>query len=232
MDGMIRFLLLGVPVSIHPSLWLTLALLGWSFAAPSVTGTALFLLAGFISLLVHEMGHALVGRWLSGGEPKVCLAWLGGDCCNPTAVFTRWQGIVMTAAGPLSTIAVGVLVMLGLMGVTHSAADGFWLSVQFLFGVVPQGCLDLMHPSTLFFCVYLIQVSFWWAVLNLLPIFPLDGGQIMHGLMKSPRRMHCISMIVSGVCAILFFMMGTLLLSAMMGFLAYFNYRFHRHTHY
>lgn len=230
MRPMIHFMLLRVPVSIHPSSWLALALLGWSLASPSVTGVALFVVAGFISTLTHEMGHALVGRWLAGGEPKVCLAWLGGDCCNAEAKFTRMQGVVMTAAGPLVSVAVGLLVVPWLMWEMRSVSMGAWLSVQFLMGVVPEGCLEVMKPSMAFFCAYMIQVSIWWAVMNLLPIFPLDGGQIMHGLMKSPRRMHGISMIVSTVVMLLFFLLRVPLAAICMGFLAYFNYRFYQHT--
>lgn len=230
MRQMIHFLLLRVPVSIHPSIWLALALLGWSLASPSVTGVALFVVAGFINTLAHEMGHALVGRWLAGGDPKVCLAWLGGDCCNATAEFTRMQGVVMTAAGPLVSLAVGLLVVPWLMWEMKSVSMGAWLSVQFLTGVVPEGCLEVMNPPMAFFCAYMIQISVWWAVLNLLPIFPLDGGQIMHGLMKSPRRMHCISMVVSTVAMLLFYLLRVPLAAICMGFLAYFNYRFYQHT--
>ena len=109
---MIRFSLFGVPVSIHPTLWLTLAILGRAFLIVSLVDVVcvlLFIIAAFLVLLAHEMGHALVGRYLGGGQPSVYLAWLGGDCTNETARLTRLQGVVMTAAGPLSSLAVGGL---------------------------------------------------------------------------------------------------------------------------
>ena len=99
---MIRFTLFGVPVSIHPTLWLTLAVLGRIFAVTSMVDlicVLLFIISAFVVLLAHEMGHALVGRRLGGGQPSVYLAWLGGDCTNETARLTRWQGVMMTAAG-------------------------------------------------------------------------------------------------------------------------------------
>ena len=69
MWAMIRFTLFGVPVSIHPTLWLTLAFLGRAFFATSMVefmGSLLFIVAAFAVLLAHEMGHALVGRKLGG----------------------------------------------------------------------------------------------------------------------------------------------------------------------
>ena len=114
---MIRFTLFGVQVSIHPTLWLTLAILGRAYCVSSVVelmSALLFIVSAFVILLAHEMGHALVGRRLGGGYPCVYLAWLGGDCTNETARLTRMQGVVMTAAGPLASLAVGVIAYLGL----------------------------------------------------------------------------------------------------------------------
>ena len=66
---MIRFTLFGVQVSIHPTLWLTLAILGRAYCVSSVVelmSALLFIVSAFVILLAHEMGHALVGRRLGG----------------------------------------------------------------------------------------------------------------------------------------------------------------------
>ena len=63
---MIRFTLFGVPVSIHPTLWLTLAILGRIFAVTSMVDlicVLLFVISAFVVLL----GAAL---WLTAAPPK------------------------------------------------------------------------------------------------------------------------------------------------------------------
>ncbi|MBQ4614541.1 MAG: site-2 protease family protein [Akkermansia sp.] len=225
---MIRFTLLGIPVSIQPAVLLTLSLLGWVFAvetAPVWLCVALFAVAGFICLLSHEMGHALVGRMLGGGNPRVVVSWLGGDCCNADGVFTRMQGVVMTAAGPLFTLLEAGVATLLLCLLCGNVQDGLHLAHSAIFGKIPEAYLAAYSPSLLLFAAYMVQVGFWWAVINLLPIFPLDGGQIMHGLMDSPRLMHVISLSVAIICMLFCMAMGFWLMIIFLGFLAYLNYR-------
>ena len=226
MEGMIRFTLFGVSVSIHPSLWGMLAVLGWAFSVPGIPvalSVCLFAVVAFFCLLIHEMGHALVGRHLGGGTPEVALSWLGGDCCNATAVFTRPQGIFMTLAGPLATLSFcGLSLALSafLSGGTFFVGTLSCITGQ----VAPQG--SALYPASVtVFLFYAVQISFWWTLLNLLPVFPLDGGQLMHGLMASSRRMHRISLGVAAPVAVAAALTDMWLLAILMSFLAYFNYR-------
>lgn len=232
---MIRFTLFGVPVSIHPSLWLTLAVLGGALGAGSMIhllSVCLFVIAGFFCLLCHEMGHALVGRRFGGGEPRVYLAWLGGDCNNPRARMTRMQGVIMTAAGPLASLALGLLA-LGLLCVyVGNTATGLSLGMDFMFGIMPQEAADLGSPLALFFFLYLIEVSFWWSVLNLIPVFPLDGGQILNGLMRSPRQVHAISLAIACLLSLFFLVLGVWLMAILMVMLAVLNHNFRRQAPY
>lgn len=225
---MIRLSLFGIPVSIQPAVLLMLGLLGWGLAeetAPLWLCVTLFAVAGFICLLSHEMGHALVGRMLGGGHPRVVVSWLGGDCCNADGVFTRMQGVVMTAAGPLFTLLEAGVAALYLCLLCGDVQEGGQLAYAAIFGCVSPAYLEIYSPAAVLFACYMVQIGFWWAVLNLLPIFPLDGGQIMHGLMASPRRMHMISLVVA-LCGIVFSLaLGFLLMAVFLAFLAYLNYR-------
>lgn len=232
---MIRFSLLGVPVGIHPTLWITLALLGGGFNIARVgdlLGVALFVVAGFICLLAHEMGHALVGRRLGGGHPEIHLAWLGGDCTNMDARLTRTQGIVMTAAGPLASLSVGLLATLLLGVYVGDLSVGGVLALNFMWGRLPMELLEGYPAMAIYFFVFTIEISFWWTVLNLLPVFPLDGGQIMQGLMRSPRLMHTISFSAALVLTLFFLVLGAWLMCFLMGVLAVFNYRMLRQCPY
>lgn len=230
---MIRFTLFGVQVSIHPTLWLTLAILGRAYMVSNMVelmSALLFIIAAFVVLLMHEMGHALVGRRLGGGEPSVYLAWLGGDCTNETARLTRLQGVVMTIAGPLASLAVGLVTYLILCLYVGDFGLASVLSVGFAFGVMPAEVLMAYPPLAMFFFFYLIEVSFWWTILNMLPIFPLDGGQIMQGLMKSRVQMHAISLAVAIVLSLAFAVLGLWLLSIFMILLAVLNHKFYQES--
>ncbi len=230
---MIRFTLFGVQVSIHPTLWLTLAILGRAYMVSNLVelmSALLFIIAAFVVLMMHEMGHALVGRRLGGGAPSVYLAWLGGDCTNETARLTRMQGVVMTAAGPLASLAVGLVTYLILCLYVGDFGLASVLSVGFAFGVMPAEVLMAYPPLAMFFFFYLIEVSFWWTILNMLPIFPLDGGQIMQGLMKSRVQMHAISLTVAIVLSLAFAVLGLWLLSIFMILLAVLNHKFYQES--
>ena len=73
-------------------------------------------------------------------------------------------------------------------------------------------------------------MSFWWTILNMLPIFPLDGGQIMQGLMKSRVQMHAISLTVAIVLSLAFAVLGLWLLSIFMILLAVLNHKFYQES--
>ena len=228
---MIRFSLFGVPVSIHPTLWLTLAILGRAFLIASLVDVVcvlLFIIAAFLVLLAHEMGHALVGRYLGGGQPSVYLAWLGGDCTNETARLTRLQGVVMTAAGPLSSLAVGGLAYVVLSLYVGSFSMGGAMAGDFALGCISADVVMNYPPLAMFFFFYLIEISCWWTLLNLLPVFPLDGGQIMQGLMKSRLQMHAISLAAAVVMALASAVLGLWLLMVFMLLLAVLNHKIYK----
>ena len=223
---MISFTLFRVQITIHPSLWVMLILLGWLFVGFS-TGlerVALFSVALFFCLLIHEMGHAVVGRYLGGGQPEVLLAWLGGDCCNETARLTRLQGVLMTLAGPLSSLLPVLIIAAILSCSLGSFSEGVSETLDFITGHASGRLAELFPPMMLVFAIYLVQVCVCWSLLNLLPVFPLDGGQVMHGLMNSAQSMHRISLLFACVFALCFVLLGSLWMGLIMSTLAILNY--------
>lgn len=231
---MVRFRLFDIPISISPSLWLVLALLGGGLymdSSADLLPVALFVIAGFTSLLVHELGHAVVGRVLGGGHPQIHMAWLGGVCHNPDGRWTRREGIVMTAAGPMASLALGALAVVFLGLWLGDAALGLRLAWAVIWPAgahLSQGdiaYLATMNGGMFTLLANVIWISFWWSVLNLLPVYPLDGGQIMGGLMNSARKLHMSSMIVALVCLVLALLFQFLLLAFFMFYFAIFNFR-------
>ena len=162
---MVRFSIFGIPVRVHPFFWLTLAIIGgalWTDSAQGVLQVALFVMAGFISIMVHELGHALTARKF-GAHSEIVLQAFGGYAAYSGVRMTRPQSFTITAAGPAVQIALGVLVLM----------------------VLRQ--LSGLNMNVAYFLLVLVWVSLVWAVLNLLPILPLDGGQMLNAILGPER---------------------------------------------
>lgn len=96
----ISFRLFGTRVIIQPWFWVTLALIGWPYFG--VGGAPLLLvwvLAGFISILLHEFGHVWIGR-VFGSDGHIILRAFGGVAIGSANFTSAWKRIAVTAAGP------------------------------------------------------------------------------------------------------------------------------------
>jgi Zn-dependent protease len=199
---MVQFSIFGIPVQVQPFFWITLAILGGALEASSATamlGIALFVIAGFISILVHELGHALTARKF-GAYSQITLQAFGGYAAFSGVRLTRPQSFAVTAAGPAIQILLG-------------------LAVWFLLPHLPP-----LTPYAAYFLVTLMRISLFWALLNLLPILPLDGGQMLHALL-GPARIR-ITLWVTLIVALLvglyiFERSNSLLFSLFMGMFAW-----------
>lgn len=225
---MIRFKLIGMPIHIHPTFWA--ATLAWgvgvTLGEPHPVCVLYFALALFICLLVHECGHALAGRLLAQGEVGVFLSWLGGTCCcEKEPQCSLRQGIMITLAGPLSGLLIAGAIYGWLAVEQQSAASAAELAGQLMQGQVPAELIDRGPGLMWMFAAYLLQISVVWGALNLLPIYPLDGGLMMHELMGNTHLAHSISMGATCLLALVFMAFGIWALAGFMLVLSYYNYR-------
>lgn len=203
---MVRFTLFGIPVEIQPWFWLTLALIGGIGGADTPAGLLallLFVLAGFISVLVHEFGHALTGKHF-GAKTAITLHAFGGYATFPVGKFTRGQDFLVTAAGPAIQIVLGGVFLLLL-----------------LFG-------PAVSPMATTFVTYMAWISIFWAVLNLIPVIPLDGGRLMSSIL-GPRQIELalkISMATGVIGAVLLYKFtGSILFPIFLGMMAFQNWQ-------
>ena len=199
---MIRFELFRFPVAIHWFFWLTCFLLGGGATAQGADWIRVVIWTGvvLVSIMIHELGHALAGRHF-GAYPQIALHGLGGLTCFPGVIFKRKENILVSAAGPAASLGLGTLI---------------WLITP----LVPIG-----YPLTGTLIVYGLWVNFGWSILNLLPIQPLDGGQILRDILGPKRRqITCgIGFIVGVSIAILAIKAHLYIMAILMGFLAYQN---------
>ncbi|MBA2116964.1 site-2 protease family protein [Bremerella alba] len=208
----LHFSLLNVPVRVHPLFWLVALLMGFNGGDPKTV--LLWIVAVFVSILVHEMGHALVIRWY-GWSPSVVLYSFGG-----LAIYTphlqsnygpgrskrnKWTQIIISLAGP----GAGFL----LAGILIAVCWGTGLaSIQVLrFGetMIPSGYMMIRGPNLtneyiLLLISQLLYINIFWGLVNLLPIWPLDGGKISRELFQMADGGMAIrnSLILSIICAI------------------------------
>jgi len=204
---MFRFMIFNIPVSVQPWFWLTLAFISGQLFVDSAKGIVfllLFLVAGFVSVLVHELGHALTAQHF-GKRPEIVLQAFGGYATYNNAVpLSRKQSLMVTAAGP------GIQIVLGLI------ALAVWRS------------LPTMDPNLNYFLTVLAAISLIWAVLNLLPILPMDGGRLVEtALGPENRRTALLISAITGVvvCIISITVLNQPILAIFVGMFAFQSFK-------
>jgi Zn-dependent protease len=163
----LNFRLFGFPVRIHPLFWLGAALLGASTLNAGLHFMLIWIVVVLISIMVHELGHAFAFRRF-GADSHIVLWMFGGLAVPDSGVNGKWRRILVALAGPFAGF-----VLCGLVYGTHKLTG--W-------GLPANGA-----PVT-FMYVMLIIVNLYWGVLNLLPVFPLDGGQVARELCEAKWR--------------------------------------------
>jgi Zn-dependent protease len=159
------FRLAGIDLYLHWS-WFLVAYYEISLRTQryhSLTWNALEYLGLFFIVLLHEFGHSLACRQVGGRADHIVLWPLGGVAYvqpPPRPGATLWS----IAAGPLVNVVLApVFFLLGMLaqaaGLAQTAPDVFWLLRTLTF------------------------INIGLLVFNLLPIYPLDGGQILRSLL-------------------------------------------------
>jgi stage IV sporulation protein FB len=212
-QGDLHFGLFGIPVRIHPLFWLMAVIFGIG-GSHDLFSLMIWVAAVLLGILVHEMGHALVIRSF-GFRPWIVLYAMGGVAChNPGEVYrskgnTHWGQILICIAGPAAGFLLAGALLLGL----YLAGFGSEIDYQWPFYLRPvwmnaafdpaTGALDFTMRAR--FVNDLFFICTLWGFLNLLPVFPLDGGQIAREvlLIFNPRQGVVQSLVLSIFTAIL-----------------------------
>lgn len=227
----LHFSLFGIPVRVHPLFWVLSLLLGLPRANDldaKMTDLVVWVVAVFIAILVHELGHALVAR-TRGFSPRITLYGMGGlTSYNPGFGGAGTRGeILISAAGP------GAGFLLAAVIVVPLALVGPGVEVYFVGGLLPGvGLAGTVGSAVLTqFINDLLFISVFWGIINLLPIYPLDGGQIAREVLLHVNPLEGIrqSLLLSIVTAVMVAVLGLLAMRSffvalMFGILAYLSY--------
>jgi Zn-dependent protease len=179
----LNFHLFGFPVRIHPWFWLASVILGANLLDNNHLEYFLIWVAVvFVSILVHELGHALAFRFFHT-RSHIVLHAFGGLAIPWSALHGRGRRILVSLAGP----GAGFLLFGILFGSNYYFA---WAN-------------NFEKPLLIYLYESLIYVNFYWGLVNLLPVWPLDGGQVCGEICShfSPRNGQQISIQISIVVA-------------------------------
>lgn len=150
-------------------LWTLNSEQGWA-------GLVVWVAVVFQGILMHELGHAIAGRAF-GREPRIELIALGGlTWWEQREPLSPGRSIAVSFAGPAVGIAIGLAAIAALDPV--------------------GGAKDSLARYTLSSLIY---VNLGWGLLNLLPVLPLDGGNIVAASLEwiSPKRGRLLACYVS-----------------------------------
>ena len=206
-QGDLHFNLFGFPVRIHPLFWLTAVFLGSSDKDPLLV--AMWVVAVLLCILLHELGHAVVMEYF-GFRPSIVLYGFGGMAIpHPGRYGARrpgpWGDMLIAFAGPASGFilaAILAFILHFLFGYKVLVFEPSWRDVSPLV-IVPQHLYVAMFLDDIFY------ISVWWGLVNLLPIYPLDGGLISQQVffLNNPhdavRQSLIVSVIVGALMTVL-----------------------------
>jgi Zn-dependent protease len=184
----LRFHIGSTPVRVHPFFWLTCAFLGWRWIESGFGYLLLWIACCFVSVLLHELGHVWMGMAF-GTRGDIVLQGFGGLAIGSNDLEARWQRIAVSLAGPGIQLALfGVLFLVSPTILEATRPD--W------FDAVDNG-------------LYMLRsISLYWPLLNLLPIWPLDGGMVTREVCsgvssrKGLEASLLISILSSGILAV------------------------------
>ena len=189
MKSSLSFKLFGIPIMIHWSMVLVLVMAFMHFDSMSL-GLYVYSIL-FAIVLLHELGHAFGAHLIGSGVDKIVLIPIGG-----VAVTQKLAAKIDSAWKEFVVISMGPAVNLALLLVTIVAY--------------------LLIPSEIFSNPYVhwpIAINIGLLVFNMIPISPLDGGQIMHSLIWGLTRSKTAATKYSGLVGII---LGCLLISVLL----------------
>jgi Zn-dependent protease len=229
-QGDLHFSLLGIRVRVHPMFWLFTVLLGIRGTEGEPLRLLVWVAAVFISILVHEMGHALVIRSY-GWRPWITLHAFGGLASYQPTHYRPQTQLLISAAGPAAGFLLAALVVAMLKATGNPVGfifDPKSLLVMIAFLPIAQ---FLQNPHVSAFVFFLLYINVYWGLINLLPIYPLDGGQICRSLLELAHRRDSlrlslwISVITSaGLAVYVLVQREDYFLTAFFAYLAYTSY--------
>lgn len=231
----LRFSVAGIPVRVHPLFWLLAFLFG--FSANNILYTFLWVFAIFISILIHELGHAFAFRRY-GLRSSIVLHFAGGLTVPESVSWgSTWanvalrpnQEIFISLAGPFAGFLFAGLLIGGVL------AAGGSIGINWLLGFIPLptvGSIPFGGAFLTVLVIFLLSVNIFWGLINLVPVYPLDGGNVArYALLQydpygGVRKSLWLSVIAGAIVALVgLVFLRSVYMALLFGFLAFQSYQ-------
>ncbi len=162
----------GIQVYIH---WTFLILVGWIVLQNASRGQSVdqillavaFLLAIFLCVFLHELGHALAARQYNIKTRDITMLPIGGLARLETIPEEPKQELIVALAGPAVNLVIAAVLGL-LVSADPSSVENF----------------DMMTLNGQSFLYTLMVANLVLALFNLIPAFPMDGGRVLRALLS------------------------------------------------
>ncbi len=158
----------------------------------------------FAIVLLHEFGHCFAARWVGGEADEILMTPLGG-LALAMAPRNPWGTFVTVAGGPLVNVLICLICGVGIYLLSHDVllTPG---SIWHHFSDVKYGWFDVYN-----YLYWIFVVSYFLLIFNLIPVYPLDGGQLLQSILW-PKMGHYRSMLLTVniglVGSVIMFMVG------------------------
>jgi Zn-dependent protease len=190
----------------------------------------------FVSILVHELGHAFAFRRF-GQDSYIILHMMGGltvpesspiESSYAQVRLTPNQNIFISLAGPIAGFLLALVIILLGLGL------GGTLNLTLLLGFIPVPLVILPYEFGAIDRIFalFVFINFFWGFINLLPVFPLDGGNVarytliqtdpINGLRNS-LWLSVIAGVVIAIVGVVF--LDSLYMAFLFGYLAFQSYQ-------
>ena len=160
----------GHPIHLAPSFLIVVALfVGMGMeSAPNPLYGLLWLPVLFVSILLHELGHAFATDAFGYGKSRIVFQGMGGVAISRGGYRTPKKAIGVSLAGPAVSALLAAASGGALWALTGSLASTPGPLGAFLF--------------------LMFQANVFWTVFNLLPIYPMDGGQATYHALEMAKK--------------------------------------------
>jgi Zn-dependent protease len=149
--------------------------------------SVLFVLSIFLTVVLHELGHALAARRYKIATKDITLLPIGGLARLESMPEKPSEELVVAIAGPAVNVVIALIT---------------WLAISIPdateFTELMQGGVNASN----FFMNFLI-VNIWLAVFNLIPAFPMDGGRVLRALLSMRFERHVATNIAARIGQVL-----------------------------
>lgn len=172
----------GIPIRLHITFFIIILLGAWQWAdrTGDPVGGAFFgaalMLALFLCVTLHELGHSLTARAFGIETREILLLPLGGVAQLSKNPEQPRQELWIALAGPLVNVAIALILIL--IGLTPQVN-------LFAYLLDGRGLSEILsnEQSLSNFLLWLLSANVSLVLFNLIPAFPLDGGRVLRALL-------------------------------------------------